>query len=264
MDSETSRSVSNARICPAKQVVKFVLTYFSVLVVLALIFTALNAQPMSTAQEAWRWGFVVTCIISGSLSTASLLMLLYTDLCQNTVTPDVEKGYAEVGQLPANSDNSQSASFKTVMTISSMHNTADLSKKQVNLTKSQLDEMRLGGYERGPANENFVNLTPALKSPVTVVDMPAKRKRLSKGASPVTTNKSPKPKSPINIERIGTATHNKEVAPEASKKDSKKENKEKENKEKENKKDQKKKNNHKRKKHKRKKAPETPETILST
>lgn len=285
MESEASKQPSTSSLFSAKQVIKFCLTYYTALIILVLIFTAVNAEPMNQVQEYWRWGFAASCIISGSLSGASLLILIYTDSYKSSASPDVEVAQStqNPAKAPAESDNSQSTSFKTVMTISSMHNPADNSRKQVNFTPGQLDEMRMGGYELQPAHKDFVNFTPpGLRSPVTVVDMPAvnaKRKRLI--ASPVPAIKSPKPspKSPTNIENAAAPTPTKEAIPEAIKKDTRekdikerdikeRDTKERDSKEKDNKerdhKDRDRKKRNKRKKHHRKRPPETPETIMST
>lgn len=196
MDNESVKAPS-AGICSSKQVLKFCLTYFTVLIILSLIFTAINTEKMTKTQEAWRWGFVASCIISGSMCAATLLILIYTDLYQSSSSnsnQDVEENL-DVLKLPVNADNSQSSSFKTVMTINSSPNTADMSAKQLNFALAQLDENRLPAIGKVPEADKFLTLGngPMPKSPVTVVDMPAmnaKRKRINRRGPP---NRSPGP-----------------------------------------------------------------------
>lgn len=150
---------------------------------MALIFTAINAEKMTREQAAWRWGFVLSCIISGSMSSATLIILLYSDLYKSSANQDIENNVLQ------DAGNSQSASLKTVATIISNPESKVLSKKQFNFPLVQLDESRLAELQKQQQmNDNFPNLTStAPRSPVTVVDMPAmnKRKRAGRTASPV-------------------------------------------------------------------------------
>lgn len=162
-----------------KSIVKFCLTYFASLLILALIFTALNCEKMSKTQSTWRWGFVISLIASGSMSITALLILFYTDFytASDTEIQTAEKN-VEVQKPPEIQENSESGqSFKTVMTIISQPE--DLSKKQIEPPQSP--EPKIDVPVKLLVAPKFYNLTPGVRSqPVTVVDLPAlnaKRRR---------------------------------------------------------------------------------------
>lgn len=145
-----------ASLCTCKSLSKFCLLYFTTLLILTLIFTALNNEPKNAEQTKWWWAFIVLLLLTAAFTSASLISLYITDCYK------VPYNEADVEQTPivAPANDSQSASFKTVLTIN-----------------SQPSGENTAGKDQDQQLNNFVNLTPTNKN-VTVVDMKAKRKAL--------------------------------------------------------------------------------------
>lgn len=196
--------------CSAKSAVKFCLIYFSTLLVLTLIFAAINNEPMNKRQVAWWWAFLGSLLISGTISLGSLILLIYTDYKSNAATA-AGAGYSELdierqnipvmkSPTPPAPENSQSASFKTILTINSTQEPGVVANTnpapttqgapnpvastqaaavaagagggaQLSASIQQQAPSELPGGSNLKTRDRFVNLTPQARSPVTVIDL---------------------------------------------------------------------------------------------
>jgi len=156
-----------------KSVTKFCLTYFSTLLVLTIIFTALNNEPMNEDQTKWWWAFLISLIASASMSITALIVLLYADYTRvgAGAEQDIEQSNDKVRSPAASTANS--SSYKTVLTISSIPNAPDLTANKTAASPEQAVTFDDSLNQATTKSAKFINLTPSMRRPVTVVDMPA-------------------------------------------------------------------------------------------
>lgn len=184
--------------CSFKAITKFCLLYFTTILVLTLIFTGVNSEPMNEEQTTWWWFFLGSLLATAAMSASALALLIYTDYTQVQPTMnnvDIEKFIQ--GKAPIMAEPSTSSSYKTILTINSQ----------------QTNDQDVQNTIKSPGT-NFVNLTPkSSKTPTTtVVDVKAERMKtlndMSRIPSTMQANNSPKSnmREPSNLGAIPTET----------------------------------------------------------
>lgn len=195
----------DGKILNCKSVAKFCLLYFSTILVLILIFTSINNEPMDSEQKGWWWGFVISLILTASMSLTALIIVLYTDCNKND--PEVNIADREVSSKDrlrpvAYDTKEESRTFKTILTIDSRPPESVKQLKTIRLTPNQLPPVQITSPNPAKSPEpvdqtqyqilhkNQVDAAVAQtyghqpKSPVvTVVDMRSTRPALAEAAN---------------------------------------------------------------------------------
>lgn len=157
-----------------KNITKFCLVYYITLLVLILIFTAINNEKLNESQTRWWWAFIISLIITTAMSSSALFIMIYTDYFRATYIDNEldPSGTAPRSRLPQPTE--QSNTFKTVLTISSRDPNSS-PRKPIDIPQKESEEQ--APIDRDLNTSGFVNLTApqdSKKEPsVTVVDLPA-------------------------------------------------------------------------------------------
>lgn len=156
--------------------------------ILTLIFAALNNEPMNDDEVIWWWAFLGSLLITSSFSGTALVVIFISDY-KNSTQPDLAQQdmdkSRDVIKSPTAPENS--GSYKTIMTIDSTLPEQTIKMNQIAaqqesaITKaapqmSNIVEQSNNNSELTDRNfdvQKFVNLTPPLKNPVTVIDIPS-------------------------------------------------------------------------------------------
>lgn len=171
---DASARPSNTGCCTIRSTAKFCLAYITTLLLLALIFTASNSEPMNGNQIFWWWAFIISLLLITTLSMTTMAAVVYTDYYK-PASQDVEHDGSKRSKSPIMAVPTNSASYKTVLTINSAPPASSQGNQPLLITPPDnfnFDETIK--HSEQPKAENFINMTP--KSPVTVVDIPARRK----------------------------------------------------------------------------------------
>lgn len=194
--------------CSAKSIFKCCLFYFTSLLILTLIFTGANNEPKDERQTRWWWAFIATLLATASMSATALAILIYTDFYRapmvdeeqktNSLSPRPRRGKVQAAQEMSDSLKTdvpidRPSQNSMTMNENALEDSGYLGKTVKDISRQQQQQqqetstdpnrpvMPLTDNMNEPAETSqsgFVNMTPSsAKSPVTVVDMTASRKK---------------------------------------------------------------------------------------
>lgn len=150
---------STDELCNGRAITKFCLIYFTALITLTLVFTAINHEPMTQGQIVWWWLFLGSLLMSGSGTTTALVYMIFysskSSLDPNTLTqkPALALAPPPVGSPPAPLEQAPSTSYKTVLTIASAQTDAVSANKYATIQKTTDEAI-------GKSPKAFVTMTP--------------------------------------------------------------------------------------------------------
>lgn len=175
---------TKSSLCSLKNVTKFCLVYYTTLLVLIIVFTAINNEPMNSREIGWWWAFLCSLFATAAMSLTALIIMIYTDSYKvnNLDTENDPSGTAR-SRIPTTTGNQ---SYKTVLTISSRDPNVTIPKSPTSQKQTlQSSATQPISDQPFPAEQNnnnfesggFINLSapPENRSQpnVTVVDIPA-------------------------------------------------------------------------------------------
>lgn len=157
-----------------KNITKFCLVYYITLLVLILIFTAINNEELNESQTRWWWAFIISLVITTAMSSTALFIMIYTDYFRASYIDNELDPSGTVPRTRLPQPTEQSNTYKTVLTISSRDPNSSSQQPAVN---SQIETEAQAPIDQNPNTSGFINLTAPRdlkKEPnVTVVDLPA-------------------------------------------------------------------------------------------